>query len=229
MDDFISKDDKKRAVRLLDAYKTARNPEQWIAEQDAAAARAQLEEANAEVDQLDDDDGGKKGSKKRRRDDTGKGRKRKSKADDDDDDDDEPKKKKRFAPRKKVADADDKKRKAKKDVKEDEEDCELTLDRVPSIDWNADDASAAMANDPEAVKIKEWRHKLQRAFLRDGHPIEEAVRRLYFYGCKIQRLSQSLPEYDETFKVIENYEGLTVEYLSVRLAFVCVGSYYSLL
>lgn len=44
-----------------------------------------------------------------------------------------------------------------------------------------------MANDPEAVKIKEWRHKLQRAFLRDGHPIEEAVCHLYLHGCKIQR------------------------------------------
>jgi hypothetical protein len=131
MDEFINKDDKKKTARLLDAYKTARDPDEWIAEQDAAAARAQLEEANAEVDQLDDEDGGKKGGKKRRRDDTGKGRKRKSKADDDDDDDDEPKKKKRAAPKKKAADADDKKKKAKKDVKEDEEDCEFTLDSVP--------------------------------------------------------------------------------------------------
>lgn len=187
MDEFINKDDKKKTVRLLDAYKTARNPDEWIAEQDAAAARAQLEEANAEVDQLDDEDGGKKGSKKRRRDDTGKGRKRKSKADDDDDDDDEPKKKKRVVPKKKAADADDRKRKAKKDAKEDEEDCELTFDRVSSIDWNANYPAAAMANDAEAVKIKEWRHKLQRAFLRDGHPIEEAVRHLYLYGCKIKR------------------------------------------
>jgi len=187
MDEFINKDDKKKTARLLDSYKTARDPYEWIAEQDAAAARAQLEEANAEVDQLDDEDGGKKGSKKRRRDDPGKGRKRKSKADDDDDDDDEPKKKKRVAPKKKVADADDKKRKAKKDVKEDEEDCEFTFHNVSSIDWNADYTSAAMANDPEAVKIKEWRHKLQRAFLRDGHPIEEVVRRLYLYGCKVQR------------------------------------------
>jgi len=183
MDEFINKDDKKKTARLLDAYKTARNPDEWIAEQDAAAARAQLEEANAEVDQLDDEDGGKKGGKKRRRDDTGKGRKRKSKADDDDDDDDEPKKKKRAALKKKAADADDKRKKVKKDVKEDEEDCEFTLDRVSLIDWNVDCASAAMANDPEAVKIKEWRHKLQRAFLRDGHPIEEAVRHLYLYGC----------------------------------------------
>ena len=134
MDEFINKDDKKKTARLLDAYRTAREPGAWIAEQDAAAARAQLEEANAEVDQLDDEDGGKKGGKKRRRDDAGKGRKRKSKADDDDDDDDEPKKKKRAAPKKKAADADDKKKKGKKDAKEDEEDCEFTLDRMSSID-----------------------------------------------------------------------------------------------
>ena len=176
MDEFINKDDKKKTLKLLDAYKTARHPEEWIAQQDAAAARAQLEEANAEVDQLDDEDGGKKGSKKRRREDAGKGRKRRSKADDDDDDDDEPKKKKRAAPKKKAADADDNRKKGKKDVKDDEEDCEFTLNRLPSMSWNADCALAAMANDPEAVKIKEWRHKLQRAFLRDGHPIEEAVR-----------------------------------------------------
>ena len=187
MDEFINKDDKKKTARLLDAYKTARDPQEWITEQDAAAARAQLEEANAEVDQLDDEDGGKKGAKKRRRDDAGKGRKRKSKADDDEDDDDEPKKKKRPAPKKKAVDADDKRKKGKKDVKEEEEDCEFTLDRMSLIDRNADCALAAMANDPEAVKIKEWRHKLQRAFLRDGHPIEEAVRHLYLHGCKIQR------------------------------------------
>lgn len=47
-------------------------------------------------------------------------------------------------------------------------------------------------------------------------------------GANFDAPLQSLPEYDETFKVIENYEGLTVEYLSVRLAFVFVGCYYSL-
>ena len=187
MDEFINKDDKKKAAKLLDAYKTARDPNEWIAEQDAATARSQLEEANAEVDQLDDEDGGKKGGKKRKRDDAGKGRKRKSKTDDDDDDDDEPKKKKRVAPKKKAAEPDDKKKKGKKDAKEDEEDCEFVLDSVCLIGWNANCALAAMANDPEAVKIKEWRHKLQRAFLRDGHPIEEAVRHLCLYVCKFQR------------------------------------------
>lgn len=207
MDEFINKDDKKKAARLLDAYRTARDPDEWIAEQDAAAARAQLEEANAEVDQLDDEDGGKKGGKRRRRDDTAKGRKRKSKVDDEDDDDDEPKKKKRPAPKKKAADADDKKKKARKDVKEDEEDCEFTFGNECSIGWNADCVLAAMANDQEAVKIKEWRHKLQRAFLRDGHPIEEAVRHLYPFQvqnstlpCRVCQSTMRLSKSSRTMK-----------------------------
>jgi hypothetical protein len=206
MDEFINKDDRKKTARLLDAYKTARHPDEWIAEQDAAAARAQLEEANAEVDQLDDEDGGKKGGKKRKRDDAGKGRKRKSKADDDDDDDDEPKKKKRVTPKKKAADVDDKKKKGKKDAKEDEEDCEFTPDSTCLMDRNADCVLAAMANDPEAVKIKEWRHKLQRAFLRDGHPIEEAVRCLYLYECK--KIQHSFTEFAGVRRDLQSHRKL---------------------
>jgi len=48
-----------------------------------------------------------------------------------------------------------------------------------------------------------------------------------FTGAYFNAPLQSLPEYDETFKIIENYEGLTVEYLSVRLVLVFVGHYCS--
>lgn len=57
------------------------------------------------------------------------------------------------------------------------------------------------------------------------------LRKLYvtciFMGAKFNAHLQSLPEYDETFKTIETYEGLTVEYLSVRLVFVVRNYYYS--
>lgn len=38
----------------------------------------------------------------------------------------------------------------------------------------SDEHSAATSNDPEASKVKEWRHRLQKAFLGKTVPKDEA-------------------------------------------------------
>ncbi|KAL7418503.1 hypothetical protein Q5752_006961 [Cryptotrichosporon argae] len=63
-------------------------------------------------------------------------------------------------------------------------------------DVKAADGGDELANDPEAAKVKDWRHKLQRAFL--GKSVPEA---------------QEMDQYDELFKTIENYKGMTIKYL----------------
>lgn len=65
----------------------------------------------------------------------------------------------------------------------------------------ADENLDHLANDPEAKKVKDWRHKLQKAFLSKSLPSAE-----------------EMDSYDELFKTIEAYEGMTVDYLAVSLS-----------
>ncbi|KAJ6618992.1 hypothetical protein B0H10DRAFT_2027912 [Mycena sp. CBHHK59/15] len=51
-------------------------------------------------------------------------------------------------------------------------------------------------SDPELVKVREWRHRVQRTFLSRERPEEDV-----------------LPMMDKLFTDIENYEMMTVEYL----------------
>jgi hypothetical protein len=53
-----------------------------------------------------------------------------------------------------------------------------------------------LASDPEAIKVKDWRHKLQRAFLIKGVPD-----------------ATEMDTYDELFRSIENYAEMKLEYL----------------
>ncbi|GJJ06846.1 hypothetical protein Clacol_010503 [Clathrus columnatus] len=55
----------------------------------------------------------------------------------------------------------------------------------------------AISKDPEAIKVKEWRHKLQRAFLSKSVPKEE-----------------EMPEYDQLFTTIEKHD-LTLDQLTL--------------
>ncbi|KAG8897611.1 hypothetical protein FRB99_008044 [Tulasnella sp. 403] len=85
------------------------------------------------------------------------------------------------ASKSKAADGDEKsnKRGGKKD-KDDGEDAE-------------DDA---LYKDPEAVRVKEWRHRLQRAFLTTKSPV-----------------ASDMPALDQIFHTVETYENLTIDYL----------------
>ncbi|OCF38953.1 hypothetical protein I317_07247 [Kwoniella heveanensis CBS 569] len=53
-----------------------------------------------------------------------------------------------------------------------------------------------LASNPECVKVKDWRHKLQRAFLSKTLPSAE-----------------EMPTYDELFKTIESYNAMTIDAL----------------
>ncbi|KAG8793635.1 hypothetical protein FRB91_006031 [Serendipita sp. 411] len=166
--------DKKKSGKLYQGYTIAKDPQAWIAEQEKQRL-AQIElEANAEEDQLDgEDDTTEKKTKKRRAAAEPKTTGRRKGGDDS--------KKKRAVKKRKADDEeeDDSKPSKKKAKKDEEED-------------------PTLLNDPEAVKIKDWRHVLQRAFLRDN----------------VKPEANSLPEYDEVFNTIESYQGMTIQYLS---------------
>ncbi|KAI5455253.1 hypothetical protein NCC49_000069 [Naganishia albida] len=64
-------------------------------------------------------------------------------------------------------------------------------------DAKEDAGDDALANDPEATKVRDWRHKLQRAFLSKSVPSAE-----------------EMDNYDKLFTTIENYQNMTVAYLA---------------
>ncbi|CUA70616.1 PWWP domain-containing protein2 [Schizosaccharomyces pombe 972h-] [Rhizoctonia solani] len=200
----------KRKGDLLEGYKIANDPHEWRKEKDALAERERANEAagisvHDDVDELDnedeeDDDDVK--PKKRKRDSAaadkkeGKGRakgKRKTKksAEQIESEDEEDKGSRADKPTSSKA---EKERPSKRAKKESIAPMALT-GTAPGNDDEGDDA--AMANDPEAAKVKEWRHKLQRAFLTKSSPAPEEMAGL-----------------DTVFTTVENYDKMTVEYLS---------------
>ncbi|KAJ7435355.1 hypothetical protein B0H11DRAFT_2257312 [Mycena galericulata] len=68
-------------------------------------------------------------------------------------------------------------------------------------------ATAALESDPEALKVREWRHKLQKMFLSSN---------------------KSLPKEDETpaahllFTTVEGYQNMNIDYLTI-LPFLCAS------
>ncbi|KAF9050609.1 hypothetical protein BJ165DRAFT_1525828 [Panaeolus papilionaceus] len=62
-------------------------------------------------------------------------------------------------------------------------------------DEDGDDAKGT--SDPQSLKVRDWRHKLQKTFLSNkGTPKAEAM-----------------PEIDELFKTVEGYDGMSIEQL----------------
>ncbi|KAF7289751.1 PWWP domain-containing protein [Mycena indigotica] len=59
--------------------------------------------------------------------------------------------------------------------------------------------SEELEEDPEAVKVREWRHRLQKGFLNSNKPPPK---------------ESEMPSFDELFTAIESYEGMTVDYLT---------------
>ncbi|KAK7447116.1 hypothetical protein VKT23_013747 [Stygiomarasmius scandens] len=53
-------------------------------------------------------------------------------------------------------------------------------------------------NDPEATKVRQWRHVLQRTFLSFNKPMKEL----------------NMPTMDQLFKDIESYQDMTSEYIA---------------
>ncbi|KAF8602530.1 hypothetical protein BDV93DRAFT_545196 [Ceratobasidium sp. AG-I] len=215
----------KRKGELLEGYKIANDPYEWRKTKDALAKRERDvgesgtgddvdeldEEAEAEDDEEDADAaGGKKPkAKKRKRESTvkesaeekkgkrkraseqlakqrrGKGTKKSAEHIESEDDDDKP------AAEKPTSSKVEKERPNKRAKKE----SIAPAPAAAAADEEGDDA--AMASDPEAAKVKEWRHKLQRAFLTKTAPVPEEMAGL-----------------DTVFTTVEQYDKMTVEYLS---------------
>ncbi|CDO75693.1 hypothetical protein BN946_scf184585.g6 [Trametes cinnabarina] len=204
----------KRSGDLMKGYRIALDPRKWEEERDAAMAEAQEEEANAEVDQLesdgeevadDDDEDKKKKTRKRRRESDAAPAKTKTKTKKGSA---EPAAKKRATsapkgkkngPKSKAlveseddGGADDGEREGSGPSKRSSPPPAKKAKRDKD-----EDADSPLAQDPEALKVREWRHKLQKAFLNKALPKEE-----------------DMPALDQLFSTVERYDNMTIEYLT---------------
>jgi len=201
----------KKSGDLLAGYKIALNPAEWEKQMTAQQEAMQEAEMEEDIDQLDDgegeeeEEGRKKKSKKRKRESEVKPRKRK-----------ESEKKGSAKPDSKEKKAPGRKRSGKKNGIRSKEAIESEDENVEADDEEAAESSKRaappakkqkkemvrddgefghLANDPDAVRVKEWRHKLQRAFL-----------------GKTPAQVENMPELDQLFTTIEEHD-LTIEQL----------------
>jgi hypothetical protein len=204
----------KRSGELLDGYKVAVDPAKWEEEQELKRVHAEEEEANAEVDQLEGENDGLDADGDADADEApSKARKRKRES--------ETKPKVRSkASAKKDKDADSVKRKAagkrngarSKALVESEDDGAAEADGDDDDDAGPSKRAASppaakkpkkdddpLASDPEAVRVRDWRHKLQKTFLNDKGT-----------GPK----PEEMPACNELFTAIEQYDKMNIHYLS---------------
>ncbi|KAL4246596.1 hypothetical protein ABKN59_008780 [Abortiporus biennis] len=206
----------KRSGDLLQGYRIALDPSKWEEERDAMQAEMEQEEDNAEVDQLNESDEGEDEPEEEEKKTKTKKRKRESEV--------APKKSKAPKAKKDSAEPAEKKKKpaATKGKKngtkskamvesEDEAAAEADEDAGPSKKASPPPAKKAkrekegeeevdpeLLNDPEAQKVRDWRHKLQKAFL----------------NTKAAPKDDDMPNLDELFTTVESYDNMTVAYLS---------------
>lgn len=185
----------KKSGDLLTGYKVALDPSEWEKRKAEQAEAAASEDVVDEVDQLDSENEEK--PKKRKRDSEGgaSARKRKTSTTGD---------------AKKKAPPKGKKGGKKKDNVESEDDGEADEDVGTSKKGTSpppakkakrdkeEHDEGDVANDPEALKVREWRHRLQKTFLSNkGDPKEE-----------------DMPEMDKLFRTVEAYQSITIHYLT---------------
>ncbi|BEI81042.1 hypothetical protein CcaverHIS002_0202020 [Cutaneotrichosporon cavernicola] len=173
---FLNEGHRKAAGNLREAYETALDPSEWDQVQDEYRRDREAAEAEADedVDELEEEEGedGQPAGKKRKR----------------------------------AAPAPKKDAKKAKVTKKAEDKPKPKADKPKSKETDKADESKSEgaapalgeeeAPDPEAVKVKDWRHKLQRAFLQKGVPT-----------------ATEMDQYDDLFKTIENYGDMKIEYL----------------
>ncbi|KAG1869768.1 hypothetical protein C8R48DRAFT_98786 [Suillus tomentosus] len=166
----------KKSGDLLTGYRIALDPSKWEKERENADLAAVEQEDNAPVDQLDSDnegDGTKKTSKTKKR-------KRESEA---------PPPKPKAKPKAKEDDGE-----PEAEAEEDEEAGSSAKAAPPPSKKpkreKEDDVDPALEADVEAKKVREWRHRLQKALL----------------GSKGLPPVDEMPALDQLFSTIENYE-----------------------
>ncbi|KAJ6553308.1 hypothetical protein B0H19DRAFT_1156151 [Mycena capillaripes] len=64
-----------------------------------------------------------------------------------------------------------------------------------------EESSAKLESDPEALKVREWRHKLQKTLLGSNKALPK---------------EEEMPAIDALFTTIEGYQTMSIEYLTVR-------------
>ncbi|KAJ7838514.1 hypothetical protein B0H14DRAFT_1083486, partial [Mycena olivaceomarginata] len=62
-----------------------------------------------------------------------------------------------------------------------------------------EDVNAKLESDPEALKVREWRHKLQKTFLSSNKALPK---------------EEEMPAVDTLFTTVESYEGMNIGYLT---------------
>jgi len=192
----------RRSGDLLAGYKIALDPVEWEKTKAIEAAEAKEKAENAQIDELDDEDaqGDEDESEKKT---TTKSRKRKRES--------EPTPKKTTTKKAKESTEPSKKRSAtngkgkrngvkSKTTVESEDDAQEE-EAGPSKQSSPPPAKKAKRDepeDPEVLRVKEWRHKLQKAFLNN----------------KAEPKEEDMPACDELFKLLENYNEMTIVHLS---------------
>ncbi|KAF8828450.1 hypothetical protein HHX47_DHR3000041 [Lentinula edodes] len=197
----------KRSGDLLQGYKIARDPTEWAQDlAEKAAAKAEEEEARGDIDEEDElvDDGERPaGSKKRKAPHASASTATK-------------KRKRNSEPGTTTKKGAGKGRKSKAAIEsEDEEGAQeaqaasksaptasppplkRTKTTTSGKEENPDDAE--LSKDPEATKVREWRHKLQKVFL----------------SSKVQApKADDMPDMNDLFTQIETYDKINIAYLS---------------
>ncbi|KZS98561.1 hypothetical protein SISNIDRAFT_148144 [Sistotremastrum niveocremeum HHB9708] len=184
----------KKSGDLLKGYQIALNPEAWEAEREAQRVDDEEAEADAEIDELEgeqdgeaDEDGEKKPKAKKKREPEAKSKPKKKK----DANENADKKKKESNKRKKGGDNVE-----SEDGGDDDASKNPSAKRQKRDKDDDDKGEDKMLKDPEALKVKDWRHKLQRSFL-----------------GKVVARPEDMPQFDQLFTTVENYENLSVKYL----------------
>ncbi|WVR00271.1 hypothetical protein IAU59_007414 [Kwoniella sp. CBS 9459] len=187
---WLSEPHRKSTGGLRDAYQTAQDPTEWDEEQ-AEIHRANEEAENAvdELEEEDDEEEAASGGKRKR----GAAEKKADK-----------KKKAKTAPKSKAevdeveseAEAPKSKAKSKPAAKPKAEKAKPAKAAAAKPDTQEAVDEDPLASNPECVKVKDWRHKLQRAFLSKSLPTAD-----------------EMPTYDELFKTIESYNAMTIDAL----------------
>ncbi|KDR67039.1 hypothetical protein GALMADRAFT_216707 [Galerina marginata CBS 339.88] len=216
---FLADETKKRNGELREGYRIALDPQPWMTNRTQLVQAAQLAEEDAQVDQLesekeeDEEDSSKKAkttSKKRKRE-SAEPTKAPKKAPKPKKSSAEPTKKKAAstagrpkkngAKSKAMVESEDEGDAA--EAEEEDEDAGPSK-RKPSPPAakklkrdKDDDGDDAKSDDPQSIKVRDWRHKLQKTFLSN----------------KALPKAEAMPEIDQLFTTVEVYNDMTIEQL----------------
>lgn len=177
IDAFLAGPNRKKGD-LRQAYELARDPTSWNEEQNTIVRNYEkslqdaAEEEEENQDQLEEDE-----------------------EDEGEEEEASSKKRKRSAEGGKVRESADKRKKVKAAEAAAKPKAEKPSSKV-GAGTNGEDKSEELL-DPETKKVKEWRHKVQKAFLAKDSTIH----------------ADDMPAADATFKVIEEFDGMTAEHL----------------